>query len=251
MQRFFIVPFQSKDGLVEVRGNLAHQIKTVLRSVAGDRFILLDNAGSEYDARLISIQREKVILEIKDKKQVRGESFFHINLYQSLLKKEKFELVLQKGTEIGAASFSPLIAHRCVSSYKHTGGTDKRERWFSIIREAAEQSERGLLPGLNEPVSFQDACNRIKGFSLIFWECEREINLYKALETYSPEQDGNINIFIGPEGGFTNEEIELARENGIKSVSLSSRILRSETAALVAIANIFYHLTAIPSERTF
>lgn len=246
MQRFFIVPFKSIDGLVEIRGNLAHQIKNVLRSSVGDGFLLLDNAGSEYDASLVSIKRDRVTLEIKHKRLVKGEPPVQINLYQSLLRKEKFEFVLQKGTEIGVSAFIPLIADRCVSLYKK--GPDKQERWSSIVKEAAEQSGRGLLPKLYKATSFREACNRVSGCSLIFWECEKEMNLYKALRNYLPGKTVNINIFVGPEGGFTPEEIILARENDIRSVSLSPRILRSETAALVATANIFYHMTTVLPE---
>lgn len=209
----------------------------------GDNYLLLDNAGSEYDARLTSIQKDKVIFEIKDKRNARAEPVIHIHLYQSFIKKERFEFVLQKGTEIGVASFTPLITHRCVSLPKKATG--KQVRWLSIIREAAEQSGRGILPGLNEALSFRDACSRASGFSIIFWECEKEMKLSKALKTYSPEQERQINIFIGPEGGFTDDEIEMATGNGIKSVSLSTRILRSETAALVACSNILYHFEEI------
>ena len=239
MQRFFLFPFHSKDGLVEIGGNLAHQIKNVLRSVVGDDYLLLDNAGSEYDARLTSILKDKVIFEIIDKRQAGGEPYIHIHLYQSFIRKERFEFVLQKGTEIGVASFTPLITNRCVSLPKKLA--EKQVRWLSIIREAAEQSERGMVPRLNEALSLQDACNGARGFSMIFWECEKDLKLSKALKTYSHELDRQINIFVGPEGGFTADEIELAAENGIKSVSLSNRILRSETAALVACANILYH----------
>lgn len=249
MQRFFVIPFQSKGGLVELRGKLAHQIKTVIRSVVGDAFLLLDNEGNEYDARLISIKKEAAVLEIKDKRKVKEETFIHIHLYQSLLKKEKFELVLQKGTEIGVKYFTPVIAYRCVSLYKK--GADKLERWSSIIKEAAEQSGRVWLPRLEEAISFQEACSYIKGFSYIFWEHEKETSLYEAFKNYTPEQDVTINIFVGPEGGFTSEEIEVARKNRIRSVSLSDRILRAETAAIVGIANIIYHLTAIKAERKF
>ncbi len=246
MQRFFVVPFRPEDSVLEVTGDLAHQIKNVLRCAPGDSFLLLDNEGSEYDAALVSVHREKVVLEIRDKRKAEGEPPVQIKLYQSLVRKDRLEFVLQKGTEIGVACFAPVIAHRCVSLYRK--GTDKLERWSSIVKEAAEQSGRGFLPTIEEPVTFRDACGGVSGFPLIFWECERETNLYEALKDYSPERHGKINIFIGPEGGFTTGEIELARDNGIRSVSLSPRILRSETAALVAAANILYHLTDVLPE---
>lgn len=240
MHRFFVIPFQSKDGIVEIKGNLAHQIRNVLRKKTGDSFILLDNAGNQYHAELIKIEENRALMEVKSKEQASGGPALHIDLYQSLLKKTKFEFVLQKGTEIGIANFIPIRSHRCLALHKQEK-EQKQERWLSIIREAAEQSRRGMLPGLSEALSFEEACKKVKGFSLIFWEGEKKRSLGQAMRAFFPHQREEVNIFIGPEGGFTAEEIELATVKGIVPVSLGPRILRAETASLVAAANILYH----------
>lgn len=232
---------------MHLKGKIAHQIINVLRSLPGDRFLLLDNEGSEYDTRLLNIEKRTAVMEITDRRSAQEDQSIRINLYQSLLKKEKFEMVLQKGTEIGVTSFTPIIAHRCIPLIKK--GEMKRDRWYAIIREAAEQSARGFLPGLNEAIPIQDAFRTAKGVSLIFWENEKVTGLYEVLVSYFSKQDRDINIFLGPEGGFTDGEIDMARNNGIKSVSLGPRTLRSETAALVACANIFYHRSFIAMEK--
>ncbi|HXY75154.1 MAG TPA: RsmE family RNA methyltransferase, partial [Dehalococcoidales bacterium] len=156
---------------------------------------------------------------------------------QSLMKLDKFELVLQKGVELGASGFWPFISERSVV---REPSESKIERWQDIIREAAEQSRRSLLPPLYPPVSFELVCKSSPIPGLILWEGEKSVGLSHILSSAPFKNAQLLRIFIGPEGGFTSAEIELARKNDIVPVSLGKRILRTETAGLAALSAIMY-----------
>lgn len=242
LHRFFISPEQIKGTEVTLKQPQAHQIRNVLRMHPGERIVVLDNSGWEYLVELKAVDRDEIKGEILEKRLNPSEPFTKITLYQALLKGEHFELVLQKGTEIGVVSFVPLISERCI-----VGDADyvekKRERWERIITEAAEQSGRGMLPKLEEPVLFAKACRDLKlrgGFAILPWEGEKKRSLREALT--GEKKPFSISIFIGPEGGFSEKEVEMAHRYGIITVSLGPRILRAETAGIVAAALVLYEL---------
>jgi 16S rRNA (uracil1498-N3)-methyltransferase len=174
-----------------------------------------------------------------------------------VLRSKNFELTLQKGTELGVIEFVPIIADRCVIS--DLDAVDKkRERWESIIQEAAEQSRRGRLPALRPAGLLPPSCERSRqagGLALILWEGDsRESQatserrtLRELLQSPPPESRATwppltVSLFVGPEGGFSSEEIDLARQYGLVPVTLGPRILRSEMAGLVAAAAVLYEL---------
>jgi 16S rRNA (uracil1498-N3)-methyltransferase len=162
---------------------------------------------------------------------------------------------LQKGTELGIVEFVPLISQRCVIA-SLDDVNKKKSRWQRIVREAAEQSRRGRLPNLQPAMFFSQACERAKrtgGLSLMPWEEEKRVNLKLVFGREEKKAKGkmapsfpprpfSINLFIGPEGGFAFEEVLLAQRYGIVPISLGPRILRAETAGLVAVAAILYEL---------
>ncbi len=178
-----------------------------------------------------------------------GEPRTKISLYQGVLRSRRFELVLQKCTELGVVEFVPTIADRCVVS--DLDAVDKkRRRWEWIIQEAAEQCRRGRKPSLRPALLFPRACEEAMhsgGLSIILWEGEDEVGLGALLrevprdpeETWPPF---SINLFVGPEGGFTTDEITIAQRYGLAPVSLGARILRSETAGIAATAAVLYAL---------
>jgi len=159
----------------------------------------------------------------------------------------KFEYVLQKCTELGVVEFVPLITERCVISDLNTAET-KLGRWRWIIQEAAEQSRRGRLPSLRPSMLFPQACDQARqrgGLALAPWEEEGQISLRQVLRTAPEGHEKSwppltISLFIGPEGGFSAAEVELARRYGLLPVTLGPRVLRAETAGLVAAAAILY-----------
>ena len=224
-----------------MRGTIVHQIRDVLRMRPGDEIVLLDNSGQARRVQLVAIDRDAVRGRVIETTTLDTEPRTRITLYQGLLKGQKFEWVLQKGTEIGVAAFVPLLAARCVIGSVDDVSDTRIERWERVVVEAAEQSGRAALPHLSNPQLFDKASRDAvrSGLALIPWEGEHSLGLRQALEGTRP---GPIALFIGPEGGFTDEEIARAREIGLVPVTLGKRILRAETAGLAAASAILYAL---------
>lgn len=238
--RFFIPPYWIDAPTVTLYGDTARQIRTVLRMQPGDEIIVLDNSGMEWSVRLAQVGKEVVTGQIIGRQPARGEPKLRLTLYQGTLKGQKFEWVLQKGTELGISRFVPLICRRSIIT-KAEALTKKYERWQRIIQEAAEQSGRGRLPELEPALPLAEAVEpaRSNSLSLMFWEEATETTLQDVLAETRP---GSIDLFIGPEGGFTAEEAELAHRAGVRLVTLGPRILRAETAGIAGCAAIFYAL---------
>lgn len=240
MHRFFVAPESIREDRVVLRGPTVHQIRDVLRMHPGEEIMLLDNSGATYRAELVMVERDIVRGRVIERSQLHSEPATKITLYQGLLKGQKFDWVLQKGTELGITAFVPVFCHRSVVGSAQDIGHTRTERWERIIAEAAEQAGRAVLPRLSPALLFADACrSAAEGrLSVIPWENEHSTGLRQALADH-PNLP-SINLLIGPEGGFAEEEIELARAAGIIPVSLGPRILRAETAGLVAGAAILY-----------
>ena len=240
MHRFFVPPQWIQGERVRLEGDVVHQITRVLRMSTGEVVALLDNSGKEYVARLTSVARDAVEASILSVDEEPEESPVSITLYQGILKGEKFEWVLQKGTELGVTAFVPLVCQRSVPQVGDGRATSRYPRWQRIVTEAAEQSGRRLLPQVGQPVSFEDACAGVEGSpgtSIIPWEGEQSAGLRSALRGMTCP---HANVFIGPEGGFEDWEVAGARSCGVAPVSLGRRILRSETAAIAAVAAVMY-----------
>jgi len=236
MHRFFILPEWIDQDRVVIRGKQVHQLRDVLRLTEGDRILVLDNTGWEYEVELKKVTRGQVEGTVLGKSSV-TEPRTRIILYQALLKGEKFGFILQKGTELGVAGFVPILCERCVAGHPEDVSDRKLDRWRRIIAEAAEQSRRGKLPSLEPVLPFEQACQLAMGFSLLAWEGEKTLGLRAALQGQNLP---SVNIFIGPEGGFSPSEVEFARSCGILPITLGSRVLRAETAGLVAATVVFY-----------
>jgi 16S rRNA (uracil1498-N3)-methyltransferase len=238
MHRFFLPADWIAEGTVVITGKLVHQIRNVLRLGAGDHITVLDNSGWQYEVELQKVHSTRVEGKVITKSLAINEPKTKITLYQALLKGSNFEFVLQKCTEIGVAGFVPLICERCVAG---TPDGKRLSRWRGIITETAELSRRGRLPGLQSPTGFTEACESASGISLLPWEGERVRGIGEVLRSHQKiRNDSAISIFIGPEGGFSSHEVEFARSCGIVPVSLGHRILRAETAGLVAATITLY-----------
>jgi 16S rRNA (uracil1498-N3)-methyltransferase len=242
MHRFFVPPHSIKDKRVLLRGTIVHQIRDVLRMRPGDDIVLLDNSGFAHRAELVTVDRDAVRARVIEKWKLESEPRARITLFQGLLKGQKFDWVLQKGTEIGIAAFVPVLAARCIVGTLNDVSDARIERWERIIVEAAEQAGRAALPHLAHATLFAHACEQAAraGLALIPWEGEHARGLREALQDVPKSKE--IGVFIGPEGGFTEEEISHAQERGVVPVSLGPRILRAETAGLVAASAILYEL---------
>ncbi len=249
MHRFFLSPQNIQAGSVTFPPDLSHQIDAVLRLQSGQSVVVLDGQGQEYQVELTSVDHGSVSGRIVSRQLAAGEPPIHLTLYLALSRREKFEWMLQKCTEVGAATFAPVLTSRTlVQDERDT--VKKLDRWQRILREAAEQSHRGRIPALREPLRFdaalQDAAHH--DLKLIPWEGEQSVTLRQALTspTGLAQTPGQRNpsaaIFIGPEGGFSEEEIQSARRAGFQPITLGARILRMETAAVVAAALLIYEM---------
>ncbi|MBC8218265.1 MAG: 16S rRNA (uracil(1498)-N(3))-methyltransferase [Planctomycetes bacterium] len=247
MNRFFVSKSDFRGEQVILGGRQAHQIRNVLRIKPAERIIVLDNTGNEYEVALTEIEKDKLVGRIEQKRPAGGEPQVKISLCQSLLARDKFELVLQKCTEVGVTQFAPVITQRSLIRDIDTITPNKLARWRRIITEAAEQSARGRIPELAPPVQFEEAVSRLNAFdcSLIASPHEQETTLQKALRRSNEKKPQTIALLIGPEGGFAEREIRLAQDAGAMPVSLGPRILRTETAAIVTAALALYELDRI------
>ena len=158
-----------------------------------------------------------------------------MTLYQSLIRANRFDLVLEKGTEIGVSRFIPVAAARSIIQGNGEASPARSQRWSRLVMEAAEQCGRGRLPRIDPPIALEDAVRGAQGLKLVPYEDERGLRLSVHLKALR-ERPRVVSLLIGPEGGFELSEIGLARENGWTSVSLGPRLMRSETAGIVASA---------------
>lgn len=220
----------------------ARQIVRVLRLGVGDCVVVLFDNGMEYEVVLDEVNRSRVQGVVRAQRYASGEPMVELALFVSLTQREKFEWILQKCTEAGVSLFCPYVSSRSLT--QETSAVEaKYVRWNHILREAAEQSGRGRVPRLRPPLRFAQALHEVRnsnGLALIFWEGEGGISL-RAMLADVPFC-GKVSLFIGPEGGFSEEEIRQAQAFGLYPVSLGRRILRMETAALAASVLVLYEL---------
>ena len=230
MHRFFVdFPLAGQvERTLDLPAPVAHQVARVLRLRPGAAIALLDGSGMAYPVHLIGSDGGRVSGRVGAGEPVASEPTVAITVYVALLKGDHFSYTLQKATEVGAAAFVPVITARTVVG---EASDSKLERWRRIVREAAEQSGRGRVPTVAAPVPFAIAC-AAAGRAFIPWESERSRSLSVAVRSLGPV--AALGLFIGPEGGFAADEIAVAEAAGIAPVTLGRRILRAETAAVVA-----------------
>jgi 16S rRNA (uracil1498-N3)-methyltransferase len=233
MQHFFL-PFDSFNGSeIVFPPQTSRQIIQVLRLKPEAHVIVLDGSGKEFEVALV-IARKTVTGKIVSSQISHREAAVQLHLFFALSQRERVEMILQKCTEVGVVEFTPLITSRTLVQDKKSV-EKKRERWQAIIREAAEQSERSRLPKLNSVLSFSEALSssRPDELKILAWEQEENQSIHSILENY---REGPVSLMIGPEGGFSEEEASLAKAAGWRTVTLGKRVLRMETAAIVASA---------------
>jgi 16S rRNA (uracil1498-N3)-methyltransferase len=247
MQRFFVPQAILSHSPVVLTGDVAHQMRRVLRLAPGDRVLLLDGAGDSCEAEVEAISAKDVRLKVLCHEPAAGEPCVHITLYQAVLKGERFAWALQKGTEVGVSAFVPVITERSIIDDLQVVEA-KRERWQRIIQEAAEQCGRGRVPALLPGQMLRHAIKHPGwpgALRMIPWEGlagggENALGLASILGECNLNGGARIEVFVGPEGGFTDAEIDWARRHDVQPVSLGRRILRAETAGLVAAVGILY-----------
>ena len=225
MQRFY-VEGRLDGGEVALPAHVARQVTSVLRMKAGDRLALFDGSGPEWVGELLhagKAARVRLVERLEPAPAPRRA----VTLCQAVLKGERMEWVLQKGTELGVVAFRPLLTERVVAQKEEVPA-----RWRRIVIEAAEQCGRTVLPALHAPGQLTEALE-MPGAQALCWENERTRTLWSYLAEGAPDV---LRLFVGPEGGFTEREAEQARSAGATTVSLGEQILRAETAAVAASA---------------
>ena len=246
MHRFFISPSCIERNAVYFPMEVSRQIATVLHLKAGQKVIALDNSGSEYEVELEIVAPRTTEGRVLASRPAQSEPRTRLELYLGLTQREKFEWMLQKCTEVGAAGFTPLITSRSLVQSAEEAHS-KQERWQRILQEAAEQSGRGVLPLLRPALRWEEALAqlRVRGLpGLVAWEGETALRIPQALAQIRQAGASSLplGVFIGPEGGLSEAEVALARDSGVLPVTLGRRVLRMETAAVVAAAIILHEL---------
>lgn len=243
MHRFFVPPDTVSGDEVRLAGDLAHQIVRVLRLRRGARVVLLNSRREEYDVELLEVGAEQVTGQVVGRREASREPMLHLVLALALLKGDHFEEVLEATTQLGVASVQPFVSERCVAREL---SAQKAQRWQRVATEAAETSRRAVVPEIGEVLAFADVCRAAGSYDgfIVPWEGERMRPLHAALReirlAHAERESPRVIVAIGPEGGLTNEEQLLAEEHGAFVVTLGPRILRSETAAVAAVAQILY-----------
>jgi len=239
--RRFIVPFNLTSEHVTLTDDFAHRLLRVLRMKVGDRVLLCDSRGSEWVAEIVVTETNAVRLKLVERRFSQPEPTVHVTLFQGIPKGEKMDFIVQKATELGVQRIVPMFTRRTVVQLNPERAKSKRERWQRVATSATEQSGGKIVPEIALPVTFQRAVDEASHADLwlLFYEASEE-PLRGVLQT---QRDvGNVAIMVGPEGGFDPSEVATAQRKGAQVVSLGKRILRTETAAVVAVTLVLYEL---------
>lgn len=236
MIRLFLPPENLSSQQVVISGNQARYLSSVVRLKPGELLTIFDGRGHRYVCKSLKIQKKEVIVEKIEEELFSTESPFSLTLAQGIPKGDKMDLIIQKSTELGVETIAPLITER--SQIRHT---EKGERWHKIALSASQQSGREKVPMILKPVNLNEFLEKHKtGHGIMLSEEVEERNLRKTLKDFQGVT--GITLLVGPEGGFSKNEVIAAVENGFKSVSLGPRILRTETAPITALSIIQYEL---------
>lgn len=230
-----------EEGKAELTEDYLRYVTQVLRLKEGDPVVLFDGRGYEYETRIDSLGPERVILDIVTRERVPIPER-EITLAQSLPKGAKMDFIVQKSTELGVSRIIPFTSARSIPRIKENKGDTKVLRWRRIAVEASRQCRRTTVPEVGEIMSFNDmlACPAPGARGIIFWEGERKRGIKEILRDNATEATADFFLIVGPEGGFSDEEVLKAKDRGFITASLGRQILRTETAPLAILSVIRY-----------
>ena len=244
MYHFFVEPSQIQGNKIIITGKDVNHIKNVLRMKPGEEIAVSNGLdGKEYHCGIAEWYEDRIVCDLFFVKEEGVELASKIYLFQGLPKADKMELIIQKAVELGVYEIIPVASKRAVVKLDAKKAESKLIRWQAIAEAAAKQSKRGIIPKIKEVMSFQEAvayssCAQVK---IIPYELAQ--GMERTKEIISGIRPGEpVAVFIGPEGGFAEEEIEMAMQAGIEPVTLGRRILRTETAGVAVLSVIMYHL---------
>ncbi len=256
MQHFFVSPSQINGHTIVITGEDVNHIKNVLRMKPGEEISIGNGADdNEYRVSIKEIKDDEIICDLLFVKEDGVELPVGITLFQGLPKSDKMDTIIQKAVELGAVRIVPVATERAVVKLDAKKAASKKERWQKISEAAAKQSKRAIVPEVTLPMSMSEAVNMAASMNAaaIPYELENGMDGMKAfvdrvrsLAGYeNKEAKPEVAVFIGPEGGFADEEIELAGNAGITPVSLGRRILRTETAGMTVLSILMYALETV------
>lgn len=243
MIRLFLPPDQIVGETASIRDNDHLHLTRVLRARPGDKVLLLDGRGNAFDACLVSVEKHETIARIEKTASVPSEPPIFLTVGQALGKGDKFEQVIQHGTEAGASAFVPVRAERSVVDIAAAKVPERVARWRQIAKGAAEQSGRSRIADVSAPQTVQELLRTVANDTqaLMLHTDETTVRLRQTLEAWSVPPP-RLLLLVGPEGGWSPAETAQARNAGALLIGIGPRILRTETAALVAISQILYSL---------
>ncbi|MFZ5946030.1 MAG: 16S rRNA (uracil(1498)-N(3))-methyltransferase [Bacillota bacterium] len=240
MRRFFVAPEGIKDNKAYITGSDAHHITQVLRLKKDDKIIVIDGTGLEYETVIKELKENCVAGEIVGVTSSKRDARTRVTLVQGVPKGDRMELIIQKCTELGVVSIIPVITQRTVVKLDDVKRKQRVERWQKIAQEASKQCKRAIVPTIDKIYDWDDYLKEVDEGEevLVLWEDESTVGLKEILTTRTDL--ASITLVVGPEGGFTNEEVAKLKGRGAHSVSIGSRILRTETAGFAAIIMTLY-----------
>lgn len=211
-------------------------ITKVLRLGPGDRITVFDTESTEYEGTITEISSGTIALQVHNTRLLRTEPELELNLFQAILKGNRMDGIISQATQLGVSGISPVISERT-----QVRSTSKIDRWNKIARESTKQCGRATPPVVSQPIDFQDSfgIREQSEMKIILYENQDEM-LRDYLRSLTKSVN-SINVYIGPEGGFSEKEVALAEENGYTALGLGKRILRAETASVVSLALLQSH----------
>ena len=244
MYQFFVEPSQIQDKRIVITGNDVNHIKNVLRMKIGEEIAVSNGIdGKEYRCGIEELGEDQIVCTLRFIKEDGVELASQIYLFQGLPKADKMELIIQKAVELGVHEVIPMATKRCVVKLDEKKAVSKINRWQGIAEAAAKQSKRGVIPQVHSVMNMKEAVAYAGEMEirLIPYELAEDMAHTKQLiEQVKPGQ--KVAIFIGPEGGFEEAEVQMALEAGIEPITLGRRILRTETAGFTILSWLMYHL---------
>lgn len=244
MYHFFVEPGQinESDKSVIITGSDVNHIKNVLRMKIGEELAVSNGMdGREYVCGIRKFDEDAVECELRFIKEDAVELPVKVTLFQGLPKADKMEMIIQKAVELGVTEIVPVATKRCVVKLDDKKAASKIARWQNIAEAAAKQSKRGIIPQVLPVQSFKLALKQAENMDVRLIPYELASGMERTRELLGGLKPGqNVAVFIGPEGGFEESEIDLAREAGVEPITLGRRILRTETAGMTVLAWIGY-----------
>ena len=249
MPKFFVTQDKITENQIIIDTEDVAHISRVLRLGIGDHVTVCDSQGTDYEAEIAEMEQKQIVCSITEKRASESEPNIKVTLFQGLPKASKMEYIIQKTTELGISEIVPVKLSRCVVKIDNKKDERKKlDRWQKISEAAAKQSGRGIVPQISEIMTLDEVIKRSKEFDLFFvpYECEEQKTLKEVLLSRSDIK--TVGFIIGPEGGFDPAETEKLRENGIDTITLGKRILRTETAGEAVVAMTMYEIGDINNQ---